>query len=311
MELRRLRYLVTVADERSMTRAAEVLHVSQPGISVQLRALEREVGAELFVRSSRGVTPTAAGEAVLVHARAALASAEAIRDVGDDLAGLRRGRLRIGTVNSGSHGLFGLLAGFHDRHPGIELSLTELGTDDLLAGVREHRMDVALVALTGTTTAGLAARRFRESWLVAVQGDDEAASGDRTRSDPTASDPAVPEPISVSELAGRPLLTLPPGTGVRAALDEACADAGTEVCISCEVASPRAALRLAELGLGTAVVPASEADAAGIGSDCPRRREIAPRIPVALGLVWARDVPSSPALSAFLALAAGPPRDWS
>lgn len=296
MEFRRLLYLATVVDEGSMTRAAEMLHVSQPGISVQLRALERDVGAELLVRSPRGVTPTAAGEAVLLHARAALASVEAIRGVGDDLAGLRRGRLRVGTVNSGSHGLFGVLADFHERHPGVELSLTELGSEELLLRIREHRLDVALVALTGAIGADVESRRFRESWLVAVRKDDDPCAG--------AGVEAVPsETIPVADLVARPLVTLPPGTGVRAALDALLAGAGVEASISCEVASPRAALRLAELGFGTAVVPASEADAVGMGPGSPLRRDITPRTTVTLGLVRAKDVPPSPALAAFLALA--------
>src|ERR1700704_5107666 len=75
MELRQLEYFVAVAEEQNFTRAAERVHISQSGVSAQIRQLERELGAELFDRSTRTATLTVAGEAALEHARAALAAA--------------------------------------------------------------------------------------------------------------------------------------------------------------------------------------------------------------------------------------------
>src|SRR6185295_2039888 len=99
MELRQLEYLVAVADDASFTRAAARLHVAQPGVSAQIRRLERELGQPLLERSG-GVRPTAAGEAVLPHARAAIAAVAAVRHAVDDLAGLVRGRVAMGVVTS-------------------------------------------------------------------------------------------------------------------------------------------------------------------------------------------------------------------
>src|SRR3954453_23087671 len=93
MELRQLEYLVAVAEEANFTRAAERVHISQSGVSAQVRALEAEVGAELFDRSGRAARPTAAGAAALPYARAALAAAGALRQGVDDVNGLVRGRL--------------------------------------------------------------------------------------------------------------------------------------------------------------------------------------------------------------------------
>ena len=102
MELRQLEYLVAVAEEASFTRAAERVHVAQPGVSAQIRRLERELGHELFDRSGRTVRLTAVGEAVLPHARAALEAVAGARTAVDELSGLLGGRLAIGESEKSS-----------------------------------------------------------------------------------------------------------------------------------------------------------------------------------------------------------------
>ncbi|MFJ7724033.1 LysR family transcriptional regulator, partial [Rhodococcus erythropolis] len=91
MELRQLEYFVTVVEEANFTRAAERLHVAQPGVSAQVKRLERELGQELLDRSGRTVRLTDAGRAVLPHAYAALAAVQSTRDAVDALNGLVRG----------------------------------------------------------------------------------------------------------------------------------------------------------------------------------------------------------------------------
>src|SRR5262245_59626815 len=123
MELRQLEYLVAVADEANFTRAAAKVHVATPGVSAQIRQLERELGTPLLNRTSNGVTPTQAGAAVLPYARAALAAVAGARTVVDELTGLLRGQVRIGMVTSHPVDLPHLLATFHDQHPGVEITL--------------------------------------------------------------------------------------------------------------------------------------------------------------------------------------------
>src|SRR4051812_39385226 len=134
MELHQLRYLVAVAEEGGFTRAAAREHVAQPGISAQVARLERELGQVLFDRTARGVRLTTAGEAVLPHARAALAAVAAVRETADELAGLVRGRVSVGMVRGGVVDLPGLLGAFHRTHPGVEIRLVEAATDALLEG---------------------------------------------------------------------------------------------------------------------------------------------------------------------------------
>src|SRR5439155_14557391 len=115
MELRQLEYFVAVAAERNFTRAAEKVHVAQPGVSAQIRRLERELGEELLDRSGRTVRLTEVGAAVLPYARAALGAVSGARDAVAEFTGLVRGHVTVGMVSSiSTHevDLPGLLADF-------------------------------------------------------------------------------------------------------------------------------------------------------------------------------------------------------
>src|SRR5436190_1604859 len=100
MELRQLEYFVAVAEEANFTRAAARVHISQSGVSAQVRQLERELGADLIDRSNRNAKLTASGAAALAPARAALAAAAAVRQAVDDVNELIRGRLAIAMVTA-------------------------------------------------------------------------------------------------------------------------------------------------------------------------------------------------------------------
>src|SRR5215470_6493098 len=109
MELRQLQYFVTVVEEANFTRAAARMHVAQPGVSAQIRQLERELGHELLDRGGRSVTVTEVGAAVLPFARAALAAVEGARLAVDELAGLVRGHVAFGMITSHAFDIPGLL----------------------------------------------------------------------------------------------------------------------------------------------------------------------------------------------------------
>lgn len=119
MHFQQLTYFVAVAEARHFTRAAEAVHVSQPSLSQQIRALEAELGADLFSRARGNITLTDAGEALLPLARRILADAETARHEVQELVSLRSGRVRLGATPSLCTGLLpDLLRAFHDRHPG-------------------------------------------------------------------------------------------------------------------------------------------------------------------------------------------------
>lgn len=177
MNLRDLAYLVALADHRHFGRAAEAANVSQPTLSGQIRKLEGLLGVTLCERDSRNVALTAAGEAVVAEARAALAHAATIREIAlahrDPLAG----RLRLGFIASlGPFLAADLLARLEHDAPRLEIVLVEDLTDALLAALRGHALDAALLA-TPADGEDLAERMlFAEPFLLAHAPDHPLAA---------------------------------------------------------------------------------------------------------------------------------------
>jgi len=253
MELRQLEYLVAVADEGGFTRAAERLNVTQPGISAQIKLLEREVGHRLFDRASRSVTPTSAGGELLEHARAILDRLDQARASMDALAGLVRGRVTVGVTSGAPLGrLATLLARFRVEHPGVDVTVREAGPADLLGALVCGEVDLALVGLVaGDDPAGITAHVLLDERLVALVG----------RGDPWLHRSTA----TLEEVAGRTLIGLPQATGVRAAFESACAGASLRPQAAYEVSTPAAAIELAREGLGVALVPEAAAEPHGGG----------------------------------------------
>jgi DNA-binding transcriptional LysR family regulator len=281
MELRQLEYLVAVADEANFTRAAERLRVSQPGVSAQIRQLERELGAELIDRSGRTATLTTAGEAALKHARAALGSVLAVRQAVDEVTSVVRGRLRIGMVTACTvTPLFDALAKFHSAHPGVEIALIEDNSDRLIDRVRAGLLDLALVATAGAPPAELHSLSIVSDGLVAAVPPDHPLAG-RPRT-------------TLADVAAYPVICLPKGTGIRAVFDLACAEAGLLAEIALQASAPDAIANLAARGLGVAVL--SESVVTGDrGLTALVIEDVA--IPAVLALVWTA---TSPALGELL-----------
>ncbi len=279
MELRQLEYLVAVADDGSFTRAARRLHVAQPGVSAQIRRLEREFGHELLDRAG-GVRPTAVGAAVLPHARAALAAVARVRHAVDDLAGLVQGRVAMGVVTSYVEpDVPTLLGDFRAAHPGVEIALREAGTDVLVAGLRDGTLDLALVSLPATGIDGLETRVVTEEALVAAVDPEHPLAGR--------------DAIGLRSLRDLALISLPRGTGLRSLLDDACAAAGFAPRIALEAGDPGVLARLAARGLGAAIVPASLA--AGFAGELRAVPIVRPELRGALALAWRAGGPASPA----------------
>lgn len=282
MDLRQLEYLLAVADEANFTRAAAALHVAQPGVSAQIRRLERELGFELLDRSTRSVRLTDVGAAVAPHARAALAAIDAIRETVDELAGLVRGQVAVGMVpGCGSLDVPDLLEGFHGAHPGVVITLTEGNANHLLDAVREGSLDMAFVGLAGDDPEGV-------ETIVVVE--DAIALG--VREDHPL---AHAETVMLRSLREVPLISLPVGTGMRTALDRACAAAGFQPRVALEASDPALLIQLARRGLGAAVLPAAAA------AEPPLRAvAIKPEMHGRVALAWRNGGPSGPAARALM-----------
>ncbi|WP_432565386.1 LysR family transcriptional regulator [Kineococcus sp. SYSU DK003] len=285
MELRALEHFVAVVDEGGFTRAAERLLVAQPGVSAQIRNLERELGQALFVRHARGATLTAAGQAALPHARAALAAAAAVADGVAELAGLLRGTLRVGMLSS-SNGMDmpELLSEFRRRAPHVEVSVTEDDAATLLAAVRAGTLDVAWTATADAPVADLACHTVATEPLSALVAPGHRWARRRT--------------VALADLCSEPLLAVPRGGGMRTVLDEACAAHGLRPRIDLEANSPVLLAALARQRLGVAVVPASYAP---LAEGLRALRIVRPGLVGRVQVVWRREFPS-PATRAFTAL---------
>jgi DNA-binding transcriptional LysR family regulator len=146
LDLSRLRVLVAVAREGSVTAAAEALHYAQPSISHQLAKLETEVGVPLLQRMGRGIRLTDAGRLLVERAESILAQVESVHAEMDELAGLRAGRVRLAAFPSALATVVPLVAAhLASTHPAVELALVEAEPPEALSALRNSEVDVALI----------------------------------------------------------------------------------------------------------------------------------------------------------------------
>lgn len=246
MELRQLEYFVAVAEEANFTRAAERVRISQSGVSAQIRQLENELGCALFDRSTRVARLTAAGRAALGPARAAIAAAAGLGHAVDEVGGLLRGEVALGMVIGCTiTPLFEGLEKFHRQHPGVGLSLREDSSDQMVEDLRAGALDVALIGASGSPPAGLSSVTIVSEELCVLV--------------PPGHEWAAESSVRVTDLDTRPVICMPPGTGIRATLDDACAVAGVSPTVGLQATSADAVADLAARGLGVAVLSASMA----------------------------------------------------
>lgn len=247
MNLEQLRSFVEVARLGHFTRASESLHLAQPSLSRQISTLERELGAELFHRARGNISLTPAGETLLPRAQRMLAEADAIREEMDELAGIRRGRVRLGAPPTLCISLVPeAVSAFHAAHPGVELHLTESGSRLLVEQLAIGAVDIALITESDMQpVAGVSLTRtpLLAEELVVVSSAAKPAVGGGTA-------------ISLTHLATLPLITFHESYSLRATTDAAFRAAGLTPNTVLEGAEMDTVLRFAERGLGVAVVPA-------------------------------------------------------
>ena len=187
MELRQLRYFAAVARHSSFTRAAEELHVAQPALSQQVKKLEGELGTELLVRTTRSVELTDAGQVALTRATRVLSEAEALTSEVDEMRGLLRGRVVVGgMMPAGGVDLPGLLLGFKELHPGVDVQLQEGTATEMVDRLRGDEIDVAFAMLEPATSS------WCSPWRRPIRSLRGAGFGSRSstaaRSSPSATD---------------------------------------------------------------------------------------------------------------------------
>lgn len=286
MDLRQLRYFVTVARTRHFGRAAEELHIAQSPLSQAIRQLESHLGTPLFERTTRRVDLTAAGEALLPEAVRILESVSAARDQVSRVAAGDLGALRIGATGLATYRhVPDLVRRLSAALPGLALSFrTEMLTPDLEAALTDHRIDLAVlrppVRDEGLRTHVLA----RERLVLAVP----------------AAVPTTGDAVDLADLADADFVVYAaPGSVVGAAADRACRAAGFVARHTHEAGQTSTVLALVAAGLGVALLPES---VLAVTVEGVRYRPLAgTEVTTDVALAWRADDPS-PALARTLAV---------
>ncbi|GAA2626313.1 LysR substrate-binding domain-containing protein [Paractinoplanes durhamensis] len=245
MELRHLRAFVTLAEEQHFGRAAARLHIAQPGLSQQIKQLEREFGVELFSRTTRRVELTEAGHRFAAHARAMLGSADRATADMALIAQGQAGRVSVGFIGSATYDLLPQTAReVRDTLPGVRLELHgELLSPALLDGLLDGTYDLVVLRPDNIHNPGARVRVLRSERLIAVLPDLHPLAGEWR--------------IDLAALAGEPFVMH--FSGHRSSMHEhvlaACAAAGFQPPEIVEVGETATLVVFVAAGLGVALVP--------------------------------------------------------
>jgi DNA-binding transcriptional LysR family regulator len=250
IELRHLRYFISVADELHFGRAAERLGISQPPLSQQIRQLEKSLGAQLLRRSNRRVELTEAGRAFLNEARDILIRTERAIDLTRRVARGQTGELRIGFTASTplSGRIPRTISAFRRTHPDVHLLLEELPTLQQIDALLDKRLHLGIVRPT-TLPPALVARALFSDPLVAVMPRDHPLLATLPPNASLGLEALAEEPFVVFNRAA--------GTGIRDQIVALCMTANFSPRISQEAAEPSTIIGLVAAGMGVSILPAS------------------------------------------------------
>jgi DNA-binding transcriptional LysR family regulator len=240
LNLHLVRVFVAVVEQGSFTRAAEALSISQSAASRAIQELERQLGLPLLERRARGVAPTDAGEQLAAHARAIFVHERLAEEALGELRGLQKGRLALGASSTiGIYMLPPLLGAYRRRYPGIELFLDIGNTQQIVAHLHEHRLDVAYVE-GPVADASVERAPWHEDELVVIAAPEHPL--------------AWRQPLSAGDLSGAPFVLREAGSGTREVMEQALAGRGIVVQAVMELGSTEAVKQAVAAGLGISIV---------------------------------------------------------
>ena len=296
LDLRQLRYFVSVAEELHFGRAAVRLHMTQPPLSQAILALELGLGAPLFLRSRRSVALTPAGAALLPEARRMLAQAADLPDLVRRAAGGESGRLSLAFVSSADYSVLPpFLRNYHAQFPQVQISLQEATSDVQIDDLLHKRVDAGLLIapLPDKVRAELDYLKVLDEPLIlaAPAGLDALRPGG----------PADGGPVWLKDLPALPLIIFPRpiAPGLHDAILACFRGAGITPAIGQQAIQMQTIVSLVSAGMGLALVPQSVSNLMRPGVEYRALRDVAPQVET--GLAWRGDN-RSPVLQGFLDL---------
>jgi DNA-binding transcriptional LysR family regulator len=289
MDLRQLRYLVALAEERHFTRAAAREHIAQPALSQQIRRLEAEVGVALVERTTRQVRITDAGDLLVGRARRILAEVEAAQAELLALRGIAGGRVTVGTMHTmGPVDVSLALAIFHERHPAVELTVREHSSEELAEMLRDDLLDLAFLSVTERVESHeLGLHQLVSEELVVLLPAGHRLAGRRR--------------IRMAELADEVFISYREGARLRELLVSAAREAGFQPRVGFESNDSERIRRLVARGMGVAILPRS--DAVATDGEIDAVTLIEPSLSRDITLAWRQGRRHPPAVTEFLAVA--------
>lgn len=241
MDIRQLKSLVTVVETGSVTRAAELLHLAQPAVTRQIRALEHEFGVPLFERTRQGMRPTAAGVSLAERARRALTELDRARAELAPPPGAVRGLVNVGLLESTADLLAEpLMSAVRCDHPGIELRILTAYSGHLQKWLDDGDLDLSLLYNLAPTPSLNVRTIVRENlWVVAPSGCGLSAG----------------QPVSMASAAEHPLIMPAPGHALRTLIDRAVTQAQVDIQIAVQTNSMSVQKQLVRGGHGWTILP--------------------------------------------------------
>ncbi|MEK5644662.1 LysR family transcriptional regulator [Paenibacillus rhizosphaerae] len=240
MDFRLLEYFLAVCEELHFTKAAVQLGISQPTLSQQIRLLEERVGMPLFQRIGKRNYLTEAGQTLKEHALNIFHELEQAQSEINELKGMQRGRLTIGC--SGNHLLTRTLISFHQKQPGISISVVELATEETRAGLLANKLDLGVVFLPLEDEQLVSKELYTEELCLAVAKQHSLAAA---------------EAVKLDQLTEVPLILFPEKFLVRQMVDSYSAQAGVQLQPAFELSTMDSMLQMVRLGVGATILPRS------------------------------------------------------
>ncbi|MHB8453481.1 MAG: LysR family transcriptional regulator [Acidiferrobacterales bacterium] len=243
--LRQMKVFESVARNLSYTRAADELFLSQPAVSMQVRQLERQLGVSLFERLGKRIHLTEAGREVYQYSRSIAQQLDEMETLLADLKGLSGGKLRISVASTANYFVPNLLAAFHQRHPGVTVSLDVTNRESLLRQLADNTVDLVIMGQP-PPELDVEAQSFMENPLIIVA--------------PPGHPLAHQKKIPLTRLQEETFLVREPGSGTRMAMERFFAERGIRIKTGMEVGSNEAIKQSVQAGLGLGLLSRATID---------------------------------------------------